>query len=215
MGSQKSMAEYTLADHGRACGHDYGHVRGRRLIVRLSDGACVTIRAVRDQQRDDDALRRLFYSFSDTTRYLYFLTGVPDNETWAERFAALSHLDGRRSAAVVAELDGELVGFACFRQGPRADPDDHSAEVGIAVTDAWQGRGLGGHLLTWLAREALPRDVTTLIAETAADNRRMVRLARRVFPHVRIASASSSCTLTIDLNAWRGDAHERRERTAC
>lgn len=190
-----------MADRGELC--------GRRLIVRLADGACVTVRAVRDHQRDDDALRRLFYSFSDTTRYLYFLAGVPANQTWAERFAALSHPDGRRSAAVVAEVDGELVGFACFRQGPRAAPDDRAAEIGIALADAWQGRGLGGRLLTWLAREALPRDVTTLIAETAADNRRMVRLARRIFPHVRIACASGSCTLTIDLDAWRGDASAR------
>lgn len=192
-----------------------GDVCGRRLAVRLADGASVTVRAVGDEPQDDDALRNLFFSFSDTTRYRYFLAGVPPNEVWAERFVALSRLDGRRSAAVVAEVDGRLVGFACFRQHPQADPDDDMAEVGIVLTDAWQGRGLGGHLLTWLAREALRREVSTLVAETLADNQRMLRLARRIFPNVRIDCADGSCTLTIWLNTWRGDARGGRERVAC
>jgi RimJ/RimL family protein N-acetyltransferase len=192
-----------------------GDVCGSRLAVRLADGASVTVRAVGDEPQDDDALRNLFFSFSDTTRYRYFLAGVPPNEVWAERFVALSSLDGRRSAAVVAEVDGRLVGFACFRQHPQADPDDDMAEVGIVLTDAWQGRGLGGHLLTWLAREAVRREVSTLVAETLADNQRMLRLARRIFPNVGVACASGSCTLTIDLDAWRGDARGGRERVAC
>jgi acetyltransferase len=89
------------------------------------------------------------------------------------------------------------------------------AEVGIVLTDAWQGRGLGGHLLTWLAREARRREVSTLVAETLADNQRMLRLARRTFPNLRVACASGSCTLTIDLDAWQDDARRGYERVAC
>ncbi|HEY8323234.1 MAG TPA: GNAT family N-acetyltransferase [Ktedonobacterales bacterium] len=192
-----------------------GNFGGGCIVVRLADGASVTVRAVHDEPQDDDALRDLFFNFSDTTRYRYFLAGVPPNEVWAERFVALSRLDGRRCAAVVAEVDGRLVGFACFRQHPQADPDDDMAEVGIVLTDAWQGRGLGGHLLTWLAREALRREVSTLVAETLADNQRMLRLARRTFPNLRVACASGSCTLTIDLDAWQDDARRGYERVAC
>lgn len=192
-----------------------GSFRRGCVVVRLADGASVTVRAVRDEPQDDDALRNLFFGFSDATRYRYFLAGVPPNDLWAERFVALSRLSGRRSAAVVAEVDGRLVGFACFRQHPQAKPDDDTAEVGIVLADAWQGRGLGGHLLTWLAREALWGEVTTLFAETLADNQRMLRLARRIFPNLRVAYASGSCTLTIDLDAWPGDARAGRERAAC
>ncbi|MGH2504655.1 MAG: GNAT family N-acetyltransferase [Ktedonobacterales bacterium] len=192
-----------------------GNFGGGCVVVRLADGASVTVRAVHDEPQDDDALRDLFFSFSDTTRYRYFLAGVPPNEVWAERFVALSRLDGRRSAAAVAEVDGRLVGFACFRQHPQAAPDDGMAEVGIVLTDAWQGRGLGGHLLTQLAREALRREVSTLIAETLADNQRMLRLTRRIFPNVRIDYSSGSCTLTIDLDAWQDDARRGYERVAC
>lgn len=192
-----------------------GSFRRGCVVVRLADGASVTVRAVRDEPQDDDALRDLFFGFSDATRYRYFLAGVPPNDLWAERFVALSRLGGRRSAAVVAEVDGRLVGFACFRQHPQAKPDDDTAEVGIVLADAWQGRGLGGHLLTWLAREALWGEVTTLFAETLADNQRMLRLARRIFPNLRVAYASGSCTLTIDLDAWPGDARAGRERAAC
>ena len=58
-------------------------------LVHLADGATVRLRAASRDGHDDDALRRLFFTFSDTTRYQYFCAGVPSNETWAERFMAL------------------------------------------------------------------------------------------------------------------------------
>lgn len=136
---------------------------------------------------------------SDTTRYLYFCAGIPANEAWAERFAALGHTDGDRSYVLVAEVGDELIGFARFSQGPHADPDERSVDMGIVLTDAWQGRGLGGHMLHRLVEEARARAVTTFTALVLWENRRMLRLARRIFPDVRIAYSSGSCDLTIDL----------------
>lgn len=172
-------------------------------FVRLADGACVRLRAVSADDRDDAALRRLFFTLSDTARYLYFFAGVPSNATWAERFVALGHPDGIRSYVLVAEVDGDLVGFASFRQDSHAGPHERSADLGIVLADVWQGRGLGGHMLTCLAGEALRRDVTTLTAEVLFENRRMLRLARRIFPERRMAYASGSYTLTIDLDTWQ------------
>ncbi|MGH2502070.1 MAG: hypothetical protein ACRDID_06085, partial [Ktedonobacterales bacterium] len=64
-------------------------------------------------------------------------------------------------------------------------------------------------------REARRREVSTLVAETLADNQRMLRLARRIFPNVRIDCAYGSCTLTIWLNTWQDDARRGYERVAC
>lgn len=178
-------------------------------FVRLADGARVRLRAASNDHRDDDALRRLFFTLSDTTRYLYFFAGVPATEIWAERFVSLGRTDGCHSYAVVAEVDGDMVGFAFFRQGPYAGPRGHSADLGIVLTDAWQGRGLGERMLTWLAGEARRRGITTLTAEVLFENRRMLRLARRMFPDMRMAYASGSYTLTIDLDAWQVHPAER------
>jgi len=121
----------------------------------------------------------------------------------------LGRTDGHRSSVLVAEVGADLIGFACFRQRPHADPNDHSADLGIVLTDAWQGRGLGGHMLTWLAREALCREITTFTADVLADNRRMVRLVHRIFPDVPTAYAFGSFTFTIDLESWHASLGEK------
>ncbi|HEX5546264.1 MAG TPA: GNAT family N-acetyltransferase [Ktedonobacterales bacterium] len=177
--------------------------------VRLADGASVRLRAVNSGGWDDDAFQRMFYSLSDTTRYLYFCAGIPATPLWAERFGSLSRTDGKRSYVLVAEVGDELVGFARFSQGPHAEPQESAADMGILLTDSWQGRRLGGYMLCRLATEALARGLTTLTAVTMWENRRMLRLARRIFPDVRIAFASGTCELTIDLEAWWATQNER------
>jgi RimJ/RimL family protein N-acetyltransferase len=169
-------------------------------VVLLDDGASVCLRAASNDGRDDDALRRLFFTLSDSTRYLYFCAGIPANETWAERFVTLGRSDGDRSYVLAAEVGGELIGFARFGENPDSDP--HVAEIGIILADAWQGRGLGGLMLCRLAAEAQARDVTTLTALVLWENRRMLRLTRRTFPDVRIVYAAGSCELTVDLESW-------------
>ena len=188
--------------------HRAGAVRDARS-VRLADGASVLLRAVDGGGRDDDAFQRLFYSLSDTTRYLYFCAGIPATPLWAERFGSLSRADGARSYVLVAEVGDELVGFARFSQGPHADPHETAADMGILLTDTWQGRRLGGHMLYHIATEALARGVTTIAAVTMWENRRMLRLARRVFPDVRIAYASGACELTIGLESWWAAQNEK------
>ena len=181
--------------------HRAGVARDARS-VRLADGGSVRLRSVSSSGQDDDAFQRLFYTLSDTTRYLYFCAGIPATALWAERFGSLSRTDGARSYVLVAEVGNELVGFARFSQGPHAEPHESAADMGILLTDTWQGRRLGGYMLCRLATEALACGLTTLTAVTMWENGRMLRLARRIFPDVRIAYASGTCELTIDLEAW-------------
>jgi len=176
-------------------------------VIRLTDGASVCLRAASNDGRDDDAFRRMFFTLSDTTRYLYFCAGIPSNATWAERFVSLGHTEGDCSYVLAAEVGGELIGFARFGQNPGAGA--HVMEMGIMLTDAWQGRGLGGHMLCRLAEEAQARGVTTLTAVVLWENRRMLRLARRTFPNVRIVYADGTCELTIDLESWDAELDQR------
>ncbi len=178
------------------------HARHNTRRVRLPDGATVLLRSASDSGQDDEALRRLYFTLSDTTRYLYFCAGVPATPLWAERFVSLGHADGERSCVLVAEVDGELIGFARFSQGPHPAPDDHSADMGIILTDAWQGRRLGAHMICRIATEALARGVTTFTTVVLWENRRMLRLAKRMFPDMRITYESGTCEISVDLAAW-------------
>ncbi len=177
--------------------------------VWLPDGARVRLRAASESGQDDDALRRLYFSLSDTTRYMYFCAGVPATALWAERFVSLGHRDGERSYVLVAEVDGEVIGFARFSQGPHAEPGERTADLGVILTDAWQGRRLGGHMVCRLAAEAQARGVTTFTTVVLWENRRMLRLARRMFPDMRITYESGTCEVTVDLASWWATMDER------
>jgi RimJ/RimL family protein N-acetyltransferase len=164
--------------------------------VHLADGSSVRLRAA---CHDDDAFRRLFFSLSDTSRYLYFCAGVPSTAQWAERFATLSRVDGIQAYVLVAEVQGEVIGFARFSQDSHADPQARTVDVGILLTDAWQGRGLGGKMLCRLATEARRMAIQTFSASALWENRRIVRLARRIFPEMHITCRSGSCDITVAL----------------
>jgi RimJ/RimL family protein N-acetyltransferase len=169
------------------------------VVVRLDDGAAVRLREARSD--DDAALRAMYLGLSDLTRYLYFRAGVPATPTWAERFAALGRADGRASYALVAEAGDApatgagVVGLARFDRSA----DGRAAEVGLLLADAWQSRGLGRFVLERLGVEARRRTVAVFTGSVLWENRRMLRLARRLFPQLQADCAQGVCDLTMAL----------------
>jgi RimJ/RimL family protein N-acetyltransferase len=159
--------------------------------VVLADGASVWMR---DAQCEDwEALRQLYLGLTDRTRYLYFCAGVPANEAWAERFAALGRADGQVSYALVATVDDAVVGLARFDRGA----DGQSAEIGLLLADAWQSRGLGRIVLNRLTDEARRRAIGVFTGHALWENRRILRLVRSAFPHMRLECSQGDCELVM------------------
>jgi RimJ/RimL family protein N-acetyltransferase len=159
--------------------------------VVLADGASVL---VRDAKCDDgEALRRMYLGLTDRTRYLYFCAGVPANDFWAERFAALGRADGQISYALVVTVDDAVVGLARFDRGE----DSQSAEFGILLADEWQSRGLGRVVLNRLIVEARRRGIGMFTGHALWENRRILRLVRSAFPHVRQECSQGDCELNM------------------
>lgn len=172
--------------------------------TRLADGAAVTLRAARVGASDAvvdgdaDALRAMFYTLSDTTRYLYFCVGAPRNEIWAERVARLGEQRGPASYALVVEVEGVVVGVARFDcdtrdparslsalDGSRPAVSRARAEIGILLADAWQSRGLGRAVVARLCHEAQRRQIAGFTATVLGENQRALRLLRGAFPTLR------------------------------
>ncbi|HEU0025872.1 MAG TPA: GNAT family N-acetyltransferase [Ktedonobacterales bacterium] len=170
--------------------------------ARLADGAQVTLR---DARADAPRLRALFYTLSDTTRYLYFCAGVPQNDAWAEKVAQLGVADGCASYALVAEVAGSLVGVARFDRAA----DSSRAEIGILLTDAWQSRGLGREVVARLRAEATRRALTGFTATVLGDNRRAMRLLRRAFPTMQATWSYGQFTLDLPFTDVPAPASER------
>ncbi len=138
----------------------------------LADGGLVHVRPIRPS--DASALVAFHAGLSpETVRYRFFATHPVLSDAEVERFTTVDHV---ARVALVAELAGELAGVARYERLP-SHPD--RAEVAFVVGDRHQGRGIGTLLLEHLASAARERGIATFVAETLADNARMLDVFRR------------------------------------
>ena len=128
---------------------------------------------------------------------------------WLDRVApsAVTAVDGLRLGPVAAFApDGVAVGIA------RCLPvtDAASAEVTVAVAEAWQGRGIATALLERVAARARSIDIEKLTARCPARDRTLIRLLSRLGPITIEPSDIGLVNVRIDV----GSAPERRAVSA-
>lgn len=145
-----------------------------REVLTLEDGARVTLRALR---RDDvDLLVAGFALLSAETRRQRFHSAK--NALTEAELIRLTDCDGIDQYAIIA-LDAGGAGVGVARWARDADKPAQ-AELGIVVSDAWQGRGIGGALLRRIVDAAAERGIERLVAVVLPDNARMKTLLRRM-----------------------------------
>src|ERR1700727_3423015 len=144
-------------------------------LVTLRSGDVVGIRQVRPD--DGPALVRAYANLGEQSRYRRFFTVMPElPEATLKTAVEVDHTDHEALVAVPL-LSAEVVGECRFIRLPD-QPD--TAEVGVTVVDAWQGRGLGSALLARLSERALEAGVEYFTAEVLAENRTMLGLLSRL-----------------------------------
>jgi RimJ/RimL family protein N-acetyltransferase len=140
-------------------------------LVTLRSGDVVRIRQVRPD--DAPALVRAYANLGEQSRYRRFFTLMPAlPESILKAAVEVDHRDHEALVAVPL-LSSEIVGECRFIRLPD-QPD--TAEVGVTVVDAWQGRGLGSALLALLSERALEAGIEYFTAEVLAENRTMLAL---------------------------------------
>ena len=140
-------------------------------LVTLRSGDVVRIRPIRPD--DAPALVRAYANLGEQSRYRRFFTVMPElPEATLKAAVEVDHTDHEALVAVPL-LSTEIVGECRFIRLPD-QPD--TAEVGVTVVDAWQGRGLGSALLARLSELALQAGVEYFTAEVLAENRTMLAL---------------------------------------
>ncbi|MEV6979652.1 GNAT family N-acetyltransferase [Sphaerisporangium sp. NPDC051017] len=135
--------------------------------VLLRDGGIAHIRPLCASDRED--LHALVSRSSERSAYLRFFAGGA-----ATAHAYMDRLTGGayRGHAVVALIDGRVVGVAEYIPDPRA----RDADIGILLDDQAQGRGLGMLLLERIALDAAESGVQELVAVVLAENRQMLQV---------------------------------------
>lgn len=163
------------------------------LIEKASSGEAVLGRL---EPTDGGHLRKFFYSLSPETVYRRFLSPVarPDQLDRQQ----LLDMDGSHRQALVAVVDGDIVGVARYarcRQRPE------QADLAVVVADAWQGQGIGTRLLRALADAATRAGVEQFSVVMLADNRAAKRLLLRLAPQAQLQFAGGVLEGTVPVRA--------------
>ena len=162
--------------------------------VSLADGTRVVVRSV--EPEDADELAAKYHQLSATSAYRRFFTNPPELPAQQVRyFTVVDHHDHEAVGAVTAE-DGDGIGVARYI---RDKDDPERAELAIVILDAWQGRGVGGHLMRTLIGRARAEGIRTLHAEYLSENPALPALLRRC-GRVRTHPEGTVSSATLDLD---------------
>jgi acetyl coenzyme A synthetase (ADP forming)-like protein len=139
--------------------------------VVLRDGSTVRIRPVRptDLRRVEDYLIGL----SPETRRLRFWTQAVNVTDLAKRIVDVDYVDHLTLLVLVGGDEGRMVGGAQYIR-----MDGTRAELGLSVTDEYQGRGIGSILVGQMAQAAAANGITIFVAEVLPENHGMINVFR-------------------------------------
>ena len=150
--------------------------------------ACAAIRPARPT--DLAALGEFFAGLSPRTRYLRFFAAVTPTGSMLRRLA------GAGADALVATDGGVIIGHAMAVD--QAGPGRGStADVGVVVADAWQGRGIGSALLQALIGRAQARGVSWLTMDVQHGNTLMRGIIVRRWATARPDHSSDYLTFRV------------------
>jgi GNAT superfamily N-acetyltransferase len=124
---------------------------------------------------DRETVRQVFDGLGMRSRTLRFLSAKP--RLTGTDLRSLTHVDDRDRVALVARHDGRPIGIARF---VRDSEDPASADVAVAVVDAWQGRWIGTRLVHALSDRAEERGISRFTLTMDAKNEGALRLVHSV-----------------------------------
>ena len=160
-------------------------------MVAIETEAAGQARLARLERSDGMKLRRFFYRLSPETIYRRFHSPLARPEqAQPKRLLDIDHHDRE---AVVALLDGEIIGVARYSRRSGTD----SAEVAVVVADDWQRQGVATRMLGALTELAGSVGIRQFTLSMQADNRGALRLLRRLHPDAQIAHSQGIYESTI------------------
>jgi len=143
------------------------------------------------------ALGDFFAGLSMQTRYLRFFAPVTPSQGLLRLLAGGDgHID-----AVVAVRGGVIIGHAMAADevGTQSPRGARTADIGVVVADAWQGRGIGSALVRALVTGAEARGVTRLTMDVLPGNQRMLAMIRSNWPTASFSRCDDHLSVRVRL----------------
>ncbi|HTQ62486.1 MAG TPA: bifunctional acetate--CoA ligase family protein/GNAT family N-acetyltransferase [Candidatus Solibacter sp.] len=147
---------------------------------KMKDASEVTLRPIRPE--DEPLLVAFHGTLSDSSVYLrYFQIQKLDSRVAHERLIRKCCVDYDREIALVADRADPRTGAHEILAVGRLTRQlgSESAELGVLVSDRFQGAGLGRELVSRLIEIARAEKIHTIVAHILSENRPMLALARR------------------------------------
>lgn len=140
------------------------------------DGHGFFIRPI--QPVDADLLLDHFYSLSPRSIYMRFFS--PMKQLSRQMLIKLTQIDYDREIALVAlmgeESNQKIIGVCRII----SYPDGTQAEFALAVSDPWQGRGIGAALLRACLQAACDMKIRRVVGLVLAENTQMLKLGKKL-----------------------------------
>ena len=136
-------------------------------------------------------------------RLRYFHSSKLSHRVSHERLSRICFNDYDRELALVAERRDPATGECAVLGIARLSklPGTNEAEFGMLISDAWQRRGLGAHLLGRLVQIARDEHVVRLSADILGDNVEMQQLSQKLGFRLERSLDSNAVRAEIDLTA--------------
>ncbi len=146
-------------------------------IWQLPDGTNVTIRPI----RPEDAINEQSFvtNLSAESKYFRFMQSL--EQLTPLMLARFTQIDYDREMALIAEIkensdDARIIGVVRYV----GNPDHHSCEFALAVSDDFQRKGIGRHLMQRLMTVAHDRGLEVMEGEVLTSNSKMLKLMERL-----------------------------------
>jgi acetyltransferase len=147
---------------------------------------------------DADRISDFVCDLSPEARYLRFFASVCPPTS-----GLLRALCGGTGADILLITDGTGTVIAHGMAADATPGDRLATNIGLAVTDRWQQRGLGSLLLSTLVGRAARRGVRSLVLDVLPDNRRMLGIISRRWPDAPWERGLDAITIRPVITPWQ------------
>lgn len=158
------------------------------------DGQPFFIRPIRPS--DADLMIDHFHSLSSRSKYMRFFS--PLKELSRDMLIKLTQIDYDREIALVALMGNEQNQKMAGVCRIIVFPDKTQAEFAIAISDDWQGKGIGSSLLTQCLKAARQMGIRRVMGLVLSENTQMLKLGGKLGFAINRAAGGGEYELIIE-----------------
>jgi len=169
---QAKALNYVYADQIYVARHAANYPAMLETRKSLKDGLEVKIRPIKPS--DEDMMRRLFYNFSDESKYFRYFANkpvMPHKEM--QKYVNIDYHETLSIVAIVEKGRNErIIAEARYAYGKR----EGAHEIAFIVDEEFQGKGVATFMMNYLVKIARDRGIREFIAYVLPRNEAMLKV---------------------------------------